>query len=299
VQDLNDLAYFAQVVDHGGFAAAGRAMGLPKSKLSRRVAQLEGRLGVRLIERSSRRFRVTAIGAAYHEQCRAALDAAARAEQIVEASLTEPRGTVRFSCPTGLVEAIMPIVPDFLRLYPRVRLQLIATDRPVDLIGDRIDVALRVRVKIDSEASLTLRTLGRSRRILVASPTFANVVNDIAALATVPTIASSDEGEELSWTLRGPDGRTETMIHVPRFGCADFAAVRDAAIAGLGVALLPDHACAAALAAGSLVRPFPEWHAEEGIVHLVFTTNKGLAPVVRRWVDHLAAHFKRGTVAIP
>jgi len=141
---------------------------------------------------------------------------------------------VRFSCPTGLVEAIMPIVPDFLRLYPRVRLQLIATDRPVDLIGDRIDVALRVRVKIDSEASLTLRTLGRSRRILVASPTFANVldVTDIAALATVPTIASSDEGEELSWTLRGPDGRTETMIHVPRFGCADFAAVRDAAIAG-------------------------------------------------------------------
>ena len=95
---------------------------------------------------------------------RAALDAAARGDQIVEASLTEPRGMMRFSRPTGLVKAIMPIVPDFLRLYPRVRLRLIATDRPVDLIGDRIDVALRVRVKIDSEASLTLQTLGRSRR---------------------------------------------------------------------------------------------------------------------------------------
>ena len=178
MQDLNDLAYFAQVVDHGGFAAAGRAMGVPKSKLSRRVAQLEDRLGVRLIERSSRRFRVTVIGAAYHEQCRAALDAAARAALIVEASLSEPRGTVRFSCPTGLVEMITPIVPDFLRLYPRVRLQLIATDRPVDLIGDRIDVALRVRVKIDSDASLTMRTLGRSRRILVASPAFVNVLEN-------------------------------------------------------------------------------------------------------------------------
>ena len=196
---------------------------------------------------------------------------------------------------TGLVEMITPIVPDFLRLYPRMRLQLIATDRPVDLIGDRIDIALRVRVKIASDASLTMRTLGRSRRILVASPTFVNILEnpDIAALATLPTIATSDEGQDLSWTLRGPGGRTEAISHIPRFGCADFAAVRDAAIAGLGVALLPDHACAAALAAGSLVRPFPEWQAEEGIIHLVFTTNKGLAPVVRRWIDHLAAHFKR------
>jgi DNA-binding transcriptional LysR family regulator len=294
MQDLNDIFYFSQVVTHGGFTAAGRALHVPKSKLSRRVSQLEVRMGARLIERSSRRFRVTEIGRAFYEQCQAALNAAERAEAVVVASLTEPRGVVRFSCPSGLVEIISRALPDFLKLYPRGRVQIVAVDRRVDLIKERIDVALRVRLKLDTDASLTMRSLAQSRRILLASPILANGIQtqDITALASLPSLSTSDEDTEITWTLEGPNGQKHSYTHDPRFVCGDFAAVRDAAIAGLGVALLPDHACAAALRSGTLVRIFPDWYGEQGIIHLVFTARTGLPPLVRAWIDHLAKHFR-------
>ena len=290
MQDLNDLFYFSQVVDHGGFAAAERALHIPKSRLSRRVSELEERLGVRLIERSTRRFRVTDLGRSFHEQCRVALEAAARAESIVSASLKEPRGLVRFSCPTGLVELVTPLVAPFLQLYPRARLQIVPLDRPVNLVAERIDVALRVRVKLDTQATLTLRTLGHSRRVLIASPGLANTLpsQDIEALAALPTLSTSDDSEQVSWELEGPNGRSYTHQHTPRLGCSDFAAVRAAALAGLGVALLPDHACAAELRSGALVRILADWRAADGIVHVVFPSGKRLPPLVRAWIDHLA-----------
>lgn len=294
MQDLNDLFYFSQVVGHGGFAAAGRKLKIPKSRLSRRVAQLEERLGARLLERSTRRFRVTEIGRAFYEQCQVALDAAQRADAIVSASLKEPRGLVRFACPTGLVELVSPLVPSFLKLYPRARLQLIAVDRAVDLVAERVDVALRVRVKLDSDAALTLRTLGRSRRVLLASPALANGIatSDIGALAALPTLSTSDEGAQVTWSLEASEGRAHSLTHAPRYGCADFGAVRDAAIAGLGVALLPDHACRDALRSGALVRVFPDWHGPSGVVHLVFSTGKGRPPLVRAFIDHLAKELE-------
>lgn len=300
MQDFNDLFFFTQVVSHGGFAPAGRALHIPKSKLSRRIAQLEDRLGVRLIERSSRRFQVTDIGKAYLEQAQTAVNAAERAQAIVAASLTEPRGTVRFSCPTGMIEVVSPMVPDFLSLYPRAQVQIVAVDRPVDLIAERIDVALRVRVRLDTDATLIMRTLARSRRILLASPALANKIlsDDIAALSTVPTLSSSDQGGEVTWELEGPEAQRYSHLHTARFSCGDFSAVRDAAIAGFGVALLPDHACAAALHSGALVRVFKEWQGLEGLVHLVFTTRTGLPPVVRAWIDHLVARFNDSSLFV-
>jgi len=294
MHDLNDLFYFGQVVAHGGFAPAGRTLRIPKSKLSRRVAQLEKRLGARLIERSSRRFRVTEIGKAFYEQCQTAIHAAERAEAIVAASLTEPQGMVRFACPTGLVEVVSPLLPDFLTMYPRASIQIVASDRPVDLIAERIDVALRVRVKLDTDAALTMRTLGHSRRILLASPSLANAIRaqDIASLAALPTISTSDDGNEVTWTLEGPNGQVHAHTHAPRLSCTDFSAAREAAIAGLGVTFLPDHTCAASLKSGTLVRVFPDWRGRQGIVHLVFTTRTGLPPLVRAWIDHLASRFR-------
>lgn len=291
MQDLNDVFYFSQVVTHGGFTAAGRALSLPKSKLSRRVSQLEERLGVRLLERSSRRFRVTDIGRAYYEQCRLALEAAERAEAVVAASVTEPRGLVRCACPLGLVEVVSPMLPEFLKLYPRVRVQLVVTDRPVDVVSEGIDVALRVRTSLQSDAALTVRTLARSRRILVASPSVVNAMSgqhEVSALDALPTLSTADEGAKITWELEKTDGTRHTHTHQPRLGCSDFAAVRDAAIAGLGVALLPDHACVSALKSGALVRVLPNHAALEGIVHIVFTTRKGLPRVVRVFIDQLA-----------
>lgn len=293
MQDLNDLRYFDAVVTNGGFAPAGRALRLPKSKLSRRIAALEERLGARLIERSSRRFRVTDIGLAFHAQAQLAVAAAERAEALVEASLSEPRGTVRMSCPTGLVSIVADMLPDFLTLYPKGHVQIVAVDRPVDIIAERIDVALRVRVKLDSDAELTMRTLAHSRRILIASPALANRIagGGIEVLAELPTLSSSGEDGEETWRLEGPDGPRD-IRHIPRLSCGDFGAIRQAAAAGLGVAMLPDHTCAAELRAGTLVHVLPEWRSEDGIVHLVFTTRTGLPPLVRAWIDHLAKGFK-------
>lgn len=245
--DLNDVFYFSQVVTHGGFTAAGRALALPKSKLSRRVSRLEEQLGVRLLERSSRRFRVTEIGRAYYEQCRVALDAAERAEALVAASLTEPRGLLR--------------------------------------------CALRVRTSLESDAGATVRKVARSRRILLARPRLLNAMSllqDISALKRLPTLSTSDDRAEVTWLLEKADGTRYVHTHEPRLGCSDFTTVRDAAIAGLGVALLPDHACRAALKSGALVRVFPDYGAMEGIVHLAFTTRKGLPRVVRLFIDRLA-----------
>ncbi|HWT99629.1 MAG TPA: LysR substrate-binding domain-containing protein [Terriglobales bacterium] len=297
--DMNELFFFAEVVAHGGFAAAGRALRQPKSKLSRHVAQLERRLGVRLIERSSRRFRVTEIGRAYYDHCRNALAEIERGERAVAAAQTEPAGVVRFSCPTGLMELIDDILPAFMAQYPKVRMQIVAANRPVDLIGEAIDVALRVRLKLDSDAELTLRTLAKSRRILVASPALINRLTeerpadlaDIHRLSALPTLAASEERGAATWDLTGPDGSTLLLQHEPRFSTGDLASLRNAAVAGLGIALLPDHICRPHLRIGRLLRVFPDWHSLDGIVHLVFTTSRGLTPAVRAWIDHLAHHF--------
>lgn len=294
--DLNDLAYFAEVVAHGGFAAAGRALREPKSKLSRRIAGLEERLGLRLIERSSRRFRVTDTGQAFYERCRAMLAEAELAEALVLQAQAEPHGRVRFSCPTGMLEAISDLISTFLARYPKVRLQVVATDRAVDVIEERIDVALRVRTALTTDAALTMRSLGISTRILVAAPQLASRVGAVEQLATVATLSTSDDSDSLEWRLETEDGRTQAVRLEPRMGCADMGAVREAAVAGLGVALLPDHVCREALADGRLVRVLPAWRGVQGIVHLVFTTRRGLPPAVRALIDHLAEHFPRTAV---
>ncbi|WP_413988612.1 LysR substrate-binding domain-containing protein [Labrys okinawensis] len=295
MQDLNDILYFSEVVRHGGFAAAGRALRLPKSKLSRRVAQLETRLGVRLIERSSRRFRVTETGRSFHENCRSALDTVERAEAQIAAAQAEPRGSVRFSCPSGLLELVSPLLPGFLRKYPLVDIRILVADRPVDLIAEDVDVALRVRVSLTTDAALAMRSVGRSRRILLASPAFANGlgdVRDIEALGSLPMLSSNEDEGAQSWELEGPDRRTYRLVNKPRLGCSSFVALKEAAIAGLGVAFIPDHIAVEALRTGRLVRLFPGWHGEEGIVHLVFTNRTGLPAPVRAWIDHLAEGFR-------
>ncbi|PLR31498.1 LysR family transcriptional regulator [Chimaeribacter californicus] len=290
--DLNDYRYFAEVVAHGGFAAAGRALHEPKSKLSRRIANLEARLGVRLIERTSRRFRVTEVGQSFYLRCRAMLLEAEQAEAVVAETQAEPHGLVRFSCPTGMVEVVSPLITAFLHRYPKVRLQLIAIDRAVDLIEERIDVALRIRIALTSDAELIMRSLGESRRILVAGRQWATQRGQaITALADLPTLATQDEPGDVVWELESMAGDTHTVRHVPRMTCSDFAAVRAAAIQGLGVAFLPDHSCREALAQGELIRLWPEWHSQAGRVHLVFTTRRGLPPAVRAFIDCLAGGF--------
>ena len=292
-RDLNDYAYFVAVVAHGGFSAASRALHEPKSKLSRRIAELENRLGTRLIERSSRRFRVTDLGRAFYERCRTMLDEAEAAEAVISAAQAEPAGIVRFSCPTGMVAVISHLMTEFLDRHPKVRLQLLAVDRPVDLIEERIDLALRVRLTLTSDAALTMRTLGRSVRILVAHPRVAANIRSLHDLETTSLLTTSDEITECVWPLMNAHGETHEIRRIPRFGSQDMKMVKDVAIAGLGIAWLPDHFVREPLESGQLIHILPDWTGPEGIVHLVFTTRRGLPSAVRAFIDYLAFKFPK------
>jgi DNA-binding transcriptional LysR family regulator len=192
-----------------------------------------------------------------------------------------------------MLEPISGLIAAFLARYPKVRLQLVATDRAVDLIEERIDLALRVRATLDSDAALTMRSLGLSTRILVASPALASHIESIEQLATLPILATDDGADDIEWHLESEDGRKQVVRVTPRMGCADMATVRNGAMSGLGIAILPDHVCREALLSGSLVRLLPNWRGVQGIVHLVFTTRRGLPPAVRALIDHLAAGLPR------
>jgi DNA-binding transcriptional LysR family regulator len=291
MQDLNELASFAAVARHGGFAAAARALKAPKSKLSRHVASLEARLGLRLIERSTRRFAITDLGREYLAHCEAMLAEAEAAAEVAARGQGEPRGTVRISMPLGMSASLARLVPDFLARHPKIELQIVTTNRRVDLLAERIDIAVRVRASLDSDQALTVRSFGRSTQMLVASPGVVAALGApaiVADLTRFPAIAHSEEPGAQNWRLFGPEGSEATHHFRPRLASLDFHFNLSAAIAGTGLALLPDEVCGRALAAGTLVRLLPDWHGGQGIKHLVFTSRRLMLPAVRATVDFLA-----------
>ena len=300
--DFNDLYYFSEIVRHGGIAAAERATREPKSKLSRRLAHLEDRLGVRLVERSTRRFRVTEVGRIFYQHCSNMVLEAQQAQAVVAGVKERPAGVVRLSCPTGMLETVTPILASFLAAYPDVALDIVTSNTPMDLIEQRVDVALRVRFSLEGDASLTMRALASSRRILIATPLIAAQVEgetDPECLASIPSLAFGADDAPDVWRLVGPDQR-EKVVHVtPRLICGELFVLRAAAVAGLGVALIPDHFCQEELHDGRLVRLLPDWCKQPGLVHLVFTQKRGLTPAVRALIDHLAIGFKEDDALDP
>jgi DNA-binding transcriptional LysR family regulator len=295
MHDLNDVQFFTAVVENHGFTAAARALNLPKSSVSRRVASLEARLGVRLIERSTRSLRLTEIGVSFYERCRAVLTELDAAEREVAVQRSEPVGLVRMSCPTGLAQFMLAkILPEFLIRYPKVRLQVLATNRAIDLVDDNIDIAIRARVTSMDEAVM-MRMLYRSELIFVASPAFVAaqpIALRIDNLPALPFLSFLEESRRPTWALRGPNAATATLTFDPVLRSSDFTILFRAAAAGLGIALLPAEVVRDEILAKRLVHILPDWHSQEINVHLVFPTSRGPVPAVRVLIDYLAEHFK-------
>jgi len=171
MQDLNDMRYFAEVVERGSFVGAARALDLPTSRLSRRIGRLEAELGVRLLNRTTRKLSLTLAGEQYVRHCMAVREAADQAHAEISQILAEPRGPLRVSCPVTLAQAVVgPLVPDYLKRYPQVRLDLEVSNRVVDLVSERVDIALRVRLSLDDSGSAIIKRLGLSHGWLVAAP---------------------------------------------------------------------------------------------------------------------------------
>lgn len=291
MQDLNDLYYFAQVVDAGGFSAAARVLDIPKSRLSRRIALLEERLEMRLLQRTTRKLRLTAAGERYLQYCRTVTNSARAAEDAMQQLRAEPAGTVVISAPIATAHEALPLLlPEFLETWPKISVRVIASNRRVDLVGEGVDVALRVRSRLDSDTDMVVRQLGMSAGYLVASPAFLRrhgVPEHPSQLEGYRTLAFGDSPAPHRWTLHGPRSEKATVTVHPQLCANDFPNLVAAAIQHCGIALLPDVASAQAVQAGTLMRVLPQWRTDPGIFHLVYPSRRGMLPAVRLLIDYL------------
>lgn len=292
MEDLNDLYYFAQVVEHAGFAPAARALGMQKSKLSRRIGLLEDRLGVRLVQRSSRSFSVTEIGQEYYRQCRAMLVEAETAQAVIDSVQSEPQGVVRMSCPPALLDyQFGELIAHFMAKHPKVRVHLKALNRKVDVIAEGYDLAVRVGVEATEQADLMMRKLGETEQRLIGSRGFLKTCPPIEAPTDLSTLPSLDFGLPQNahvWRLHHGDGRTAEVHHQPRLVTDDLAALRAAALRGVGVAQVPTLMVERDIAAGRLIDVLPHWRPHNEIVYAVFPSRRGLLPSIRALLEFLS-----------
>lgn len=289
------MLYFVEVVERGGFAAAGRALGVPKSRLSRRLAELEARLGVRLLQRTTRRLSLTEVGGVYLAHCSAMRDEALSAAEAVAQMQVEPRGTLRITCPVTLAQTTLGyLIPRYLAQHPHVRLDMRVTNRVVNLVEEGIDIALRVRPTLDDSGSLVVKQLGPSSALLLASPDLLRrqgppmTLQDLDKLDTVAMSASDGRA---SWELVGPDGREHQFQHHPRYVADDLQTLKLAVLAGTGIGFLPETMSRAELQAQLLLPVLPGWSLKPGMVHAVFPTRRGQVPAVRSFLDFLGEHL--------
>lgn len=296
MDDLNDLYYFVKVVEHGGFTQAGRALDVPKSTLSRRIAALEAKYDVRLLQRTTRHFTVTETGREFHERCLAVLVEADAAREVIERRHAEPRGVVRVSCPTALLEyRVSELVARFMAIHPQVQVHLEATNRRVDLLSEGFDLALRVRFPPLEDSDLVMRVLADSPQRLVAAPHWLDgraPLSDPAGLAGAPSLDWGPARHHV-WQLVGPNGEHAQLRHHPRFVTDDMHALRDAAIHGVGIVQLPCMVVEDDLRDGTLVDVLPGWAPKGGVVHAVFPSRRGLLPRVRLLIDFLVEHIRK------
>ncbi len=296
--DLNDLMYFSHVVEHGGFSAAERVLGISKSRLSRRVSELEASLGVRLLQRSTRKLALTEAGQLFYQHCQAMLVEAQAAVNVVQSLRDSPRGTVRVSVPVTIAQTFLSaVMPDFMHRFPEVRVVLRVTNRVVDLFEDAIDVALRVRSEPPVSSNVVARPLWRTEQMLVAAPSLlkSNAPPMTAAeLAQYDTLdVPSADGRHV-YRLIAPDGTRHEFEHEPRLVTADLSMIREAVMRGVGIAALPEMMYGAPLRTGQLSPVMPGWTFPSPQLYAVFLTRQGMVPAVRAFVDFLVESIEGG-----
>jgi len=272
--DLNRIAVFGQVIEAGSFTSAARALGVRKSSVSRSVAALEAELGIRLLQRTTRKLSLTDAGRTYYERTRDALAGLEEAQKAAAALGAVPRGLVRLTAPTDLGVALAPIVATFLRAHPAVRVEVSLTARIVDLVKEGFDLAVRAGSLQDS--SLLVHKLADTELGLFAAPAYldqAGRPRRLADLARHECVLYRSTGGAARWRLAGPRGEEEVQVH-GRVESDEFAFVRSAMESGLGVALGPVSAFAASVQSGSAERVLPSFALQSAPVHIVWPSRR-------------------------
>jgi DNA-binding transcriptional LysR family regulator len=293
MQDLNDLYIFSQVVEHNGFTGAAQALGVARSSICRRVGQLEERLGIRLVQRTTRHFAVTDLGMEFHGHCMKMVAEAKAAYDRVACARARPSGMIRVSCAPIIAQLLVgPLIPLFLEKTPDVRIAMEATNRKVD-IEENFDLCIRIRQVPSEDSGLIMRSLGIVQQVLVASPQFLETHGRPTSPADAAKMASlsyaSCQGPHV-WKLVDPDEQEVQVRHEPTLIADDMALVRQAAVHGLGIAQLPLAACLEDLRQGLLDIVLPEFLAPLCEIQVVFPSRRGMLPAVRSFIDFLSAH---------
>jgi DNA-binding transcriptional LysR family regulator len=296
MEDLNDLYFFASVVQYGGFTAAARTIGVEKTRLSRRIAALEKRLGVRLLQRTTRALALTEAGQRFYDRCLATVEGAQAAFDSVAELRREPAGLVRLSSPVLLTQRCLAhALPGYMAKHPKVSVFVEPTDRTVNVIEERFDLVIRAKPVIEDVAGLVAKTLGNSQRVMVVSRNFLDQYGSPETPADLPkfnTAASTDDIFDggARWTLTNLDNRTQQIELKPRLVTSDLRVRLQAAVRGIGIALLPEQVVVSPLREGLVERVLPEWSGAKNILHLVYPTPRGMLPSVRSLIDYLLIH---------
>jgi DNA-binding transcriptional LysR family regulator len=218
-------------------------------------------------------------------------ESAQAAQDIVAQVQTEPRGTVRVSCPVTLAQTVLAeLMPTFLAQHPLVRVEMQVSNRAVNVVEEGIDVALRVRPSLEDSASMVVKRLDQATQVLVASPDLLNrqgTPSTLEDLARMDSMAMSAVDGKASWNLMGPGGVHQVVHYTPRYVADDLLTLKLAALAGTGICWLPDYMCQDEMRERRLVRVLPDWAPPPAIVHAVFASRRGLSPAVRRFLDFL------------
>jgi DNA-binding transcriptional LysR family regulator len=295
--DLNDFFYFVQVVDRGGFTAAGRSLRVPKSTLSHRLQQLEKSLGVRLLNRTSRRFGMTEAGSEFYRHSVAMLREAERAETAMRHRLHEATGTVRCTASLATMQfAVSEVLSSFLVQYPKVNVVAHATNQLVDLVGERYDVAIRAHSDPLPDSTLVQQTLAPAPWFLFARAAYfeahrmPEAPSDLHQHASLLMMRS---GFVPIWRLRESRERSKELEVplTPRLVSDDMKTLKQAAVAGLGIVSLPGYVCREEVRSGALRRVLPNWRAEDSALTALMPSRQGVLPSVRAFVKHLAAEL--------
>jgi DNA-binding transcriptional LysR family regulator len=289
---FNEMSVFVKVVASGSLSAAARELGVSPAMVSRRLAALEGRLGVRLVNRTTRSLHLTDEGASYYESCSRVLAEIEHANAAASAGRQEPQGTLRVALPAAFGnQYVAPLVPQFAARYPAVQLSLSLSDRTVNLLEDGFDLAVRIAALGDS--SLAARRLAPNRRVVCATPEYLRrhgAPRTPDELAQHNCLIASDFST--AWEYKGPDGKSGSVRVSGRYVCDNWEVLREWALAGLGIALKSTWDVRRHLENGALVSLLPGYSFDGDVaIYAVYPHRRHLPAKTRAFIDFLASSF--------
>lgn len=290
--DLNDYAYFFHVVEQRGFAPAGRALGIPKSRISRHIQQLETRLDARLIQRTSRQFAITDAGIEFFRHAKVIMEEVQTAEVAIKQRSDALTGKIRISCSPGLANfALDTIVSDFLLQHPNVEIGQFVTNEMVNLIDVGLDLVIRGHVDNLPDSSLIQKRVTKVQWGLFASPRYMEeigeptVPDDLKGCAGLCLGWRNDVGQ---WKLYSEKGNSKLIQFIPRLSSDDMVTLKEACAAGLGVVSLPAYVCQNDVKIGRLVEILPDWVSGEATLSLLQPSRQGTPPAVIAFAEYIS-----------